>query len=247
MELSNFSSMPISSPSYPKGPYRFINREYFMIPYKTDPAAIRKALPSPLEPDGSNRVIFEFIRMPDSYGFGDYVESGVVIPALYKGEKVNYTAQMYLDCLPPIVAGREIWGFPKKLGFPKIEVESDTLVGTLDYGKQRVATGTMQYKFTAIDVESAAGKEFAKELSKTQVNFKLIPDVTGEMAIAQLVAYNICDIKLKGVFKGPARLHLIPHVQAPLADLPVLEVEEGLHLIADLTLPYGRVLHNYLK
>jgi acetoacetate decarboxylase len=26
--------------------------------------------------------------MPDSSGFGDYTESGIVIPAIYKGEKV---------------------------------------------------------------------------------------------------------------------------------------------------------------
>src|SRR5215469_1668301 len=109
-------SMPIASPSYPKGPYRFIDREFMIISYKSDPDAIREALPEPLEPDGSDTVLYEFIKMPDSAGFGDYTESGVVIPALFKNEPVNFTAQMYLDDEPPISGGREIWGFPKKLG-----------------------------------------------------------------------------------------------------------------------------------
>ena len=65
------ASMPVASPSYPRGPYRFINREYFIITYESDPQAIRDALPEPLEPDGSNTVLYEFIRMPDSTGFGD--------------------------------------------------------------------------------------------------------------------------------------------------------------------------------
>ncbi len=26
-------SMPIASPSYPRGPYRFVNREYFIVTY----------------------------------------------------------------------------------------------------------------------------------------------------------------------------------------------------------------------
>jgi len=35
--------------------------------------------------------------MPDSSGFGSYTESGIVIPAKYKGENVNFISQMYLD------------------------------------------------------------------------------------------------------------------------------------------------------
>jgi acetoacetate decarboxylase len=84
-------------------------------------------------------------------------------------------------------------------------------------------------------------------MTKTQVNFKLIPDIDGSPAIAQLVGYNLTDIQVKGGWSGRARLHLVPHVNAPVADLPVRKVLGGLHFIADLTLPYGRVLHDYLK
>jgi acetoacetate decarboxylase len=59
-------------------------------------------------------VHFEWIKMPDSSGFGTYTESGMVIPCRFRGEDVNFVAQMYLDDDPPISAGREIWGFPKK-------------------------------------------------------------------------------------------------------------------------------------
>jgi len=51
---------------------------------------------------------------------------------------------------------------------------------------------------------------------------------------------------VKGSWKGPARLSLVPHVNAPVADLPVRNVLGGRHFIADLTLPYGSVLHDYL-
>ena len=30
-------AMPLSSPAYPIGPYRFRNREYLIITYRTDP------------------------------------------------------------------------------------------------------------------------------------------------------------------------------------------------------------------
>ena len=72
-------SMPLHSPAYPRGPYRFVNREYLIIAYRTDPAALKKVVPKPLEIMDAI-VKYEFIRMPDSTGFGDYTESGQVIP-----------------------------------------------------------------------------------------------------------------------------------------------------------------------
>jgi acetoacetate decarboxylase len=243
--------MPAASPPYPRGPYRFIPRGYFIVTYASDPEAIRDALPEPLEPDGSGTVLYEFIRMPDSAGFGDYTESGVVIPARLDGEPVNFTAQMYLDDEPPIAGGREIWGFPKKHGNPRLAIVHDTLTGTLDYAGVQVALGTMSYKHQHLLYDVAGRKacssaSLVEKMSRTQVNLKIIPGVDGRAAIAQLVGYNLEDIQVKGGWSGPARLHLVPHVNAPVADLPARRVLGGLHFIADLTLPYGRVLHDYL-
>jgi acetoacetate decarboxylase len=244
-------SMPMASPSYPRGPYRFMQREYLIVTYLSDADAIRAALPAPLEPDGSGQVLYEFIRMPDSAGFGDYTESGVVIPALFQGQPLNFTAQMYLDDEPPIAGGREIWGFPKKRGNPRLTVNHDTLTGVLDYAGIQVAVATMGYKHQHLlyDVDgrkACSSDSIVQKMSQTQVNLKLIPHVDGTPAIAQLVAYELTDIQVHGAWSGPARLHLVPHVNAPVADLPVRSVVGGLHFIADLTLPYGRVIHDYL-
>ena len=251
-DVLNLPSVPAASPSYPRGPYRFIDREYLIITYESDPDAIRAALPEPLEPDGSNTVLYEFIRMPDSAGFGDYTESGVVIPATFRGEHVNFTAQMYLDDEPPIAGGREIWGFPKKHADPKLTIVHDTLTGTLTYAGVQIAIGTMGYKHQHIlyDVQgrkACSSDSIVEKMSKTQVNLKLIPDVDGTLAIAQLVAYNLADVQVKGAWSGPARLHLVPHVNAPVADLPVKRAIGGLHFIAYLTLPYGRIMFDYKK
>ena len=243
-DILDLPSMPLAGPSYPKGPYRFIDRQYMIISYETDPEIIRAQLPQPLEPVENPLVHYEWISMPDSSGFGSYTESGLVIPCRYKGEEMNFVSQMYLDDDPPIAAGREIWGFPKKYAHPKMEVVKDTLTGTLSYSGQLVAMGTMGYKH-----ESMAGsmEKTAESLAKTAVNLKFIPGVDGMPAICQLVAYNLTNITMKGSWTGPGRLHLIPHVNAPVADLPVRRIVGAHHFIADLTLPYGRVIHDYLK
>src|SRR5260221_10950004 len=126
-------SMPLNNPSFPPGPYRFYNREYLIIPYRTDPEALAAVVPEPLEVV-EPVVKYEFIRMPDSTGFGDYTETGQVIPVRLNGVEGGYTHAMYLDDEGPIAGGRELWGVPKKLASPKIAVESDVLVGALHYG-----------------------------------------------------------------------------------------------------------------
>ena len=242
-DILSLPSMPAASPSYPRGPYRFVNREYFIVVYETDRDALRAAVPEPLAPHKDNLVYYEWIRMPDSSGFGDYTESGTVIPCEYQGQACNFTSQMYLDCEPPIAAGREIWGFPKKYAQPTLRVASDTLTGTLKYAGESVAMGSMAYKHESLARDP--GKTLSA-LTKTQVNLKLIPDVDGTPKIAQSVAYNLTDITVRGSWTGPARLHLIPHVNAPVADLPIKSIVGGRHFIADLTLPFGRILHDYL-
>jgi acetoacetate decarboxylase len=72
----------LTSPTYPQGPYKFVNREFLIVTYRTDAKKLRELVPEPLEIDMDNPLVkFEFIRMPDSSGgFGDYTESGQVIP-----------------------------------------------------------------------------------------------------------------------------------------------------------------------
>jgi acetoacetate decarboxylase len=91
-EILQRPSMPLAGPSYPAGPYRFVNREYMVISYLTDQDVIRAQLPEPLEPVEIPVVHYEWIRMPDSSGFGSYTESGMVIPCRWQGEDMNFVA-----------------------------------------------------------------------------------------------------------------------------------------------------------
>jgi acetoacetate decarboxylase len=233
-------AMPLTSPAFPRGPYRFINREYLVITYRTDPDALRAVVPEPLEIT-EPLVKFEFIRMPDSTGFGSYTESGQIIPVTFRGVKGNYAHAMYLNDHPPIAGGRELWGFPKKLALARLETEIDTLVGTLDYGKARIAMATMGFKHRAVD---HAGVLTA--LAAPNFLLKIIPHVDGSARICELVRYHTTDVLLKGAWSAPGSLELHPHALAPVAELPVLKIESALHYIADLTLDLGEVVYDYL-
>jgi len=233
-------AMPLTSPAFPMGPYRFFDREFMVITYRTDPARLRAMVPEPLKlPEPL--VKYEFIRMPDSTGFGDYTETGQVVPVTFKGRKGTYQIAMYLNDHPPIAGGRELWGFPKKLGNPSLRKEVDTLVGTLDYGPVRVATGTMGYKHRAVDCATVLST-----LKEPNWLLKIIPHVDGTPRICELVEYYLEDIDLKECWTGPAALELHQHALAPVAELPVLEIVSAVHLRTDLTLGLGKVAYDYL-
>ena len=240
--LERAFAMPLTSPAYPHGPYRFVNREYLIITYRTDPAMLR-AVPEPLELGQHEALVkYEFIRMPDSNGFGDYTESGQVIPVSFRGRKGSYTHCMFLNDEGPIAGGRELWGFPKKLAEPTLRTEVDTLLGTLDYGPVRVATGTMGYKHSEASLANVKAS-----LEAPNFLLKIIPHVDGSPRICELVEYHLEDVTIRGAWTGPAALHLSPHALAPVADLPVLEIVSAIHILADLTLGLGRVVHDYLR
>jgi acetoacetate decarboxylase len=214
-------AMPLTSPAFPPGPYHFVNREFLIVTYRTELDALRAVVPEPLQIT-EPIVKYEFIRMPDSTGFGDYTESGQVIPVSFEGQAGGYVHSMYLNDEAPIAGGRELWGFPKKLASPSLTVERDTLLGTLDYGPVRVATATMGYKHRTLDPAAVRAGMLAPNYL-----LKIIPHVDGSARICELVRYFLEDVVVK-------------------AQLPVLEVLSSAHILTDMTLGMGSVIHDYL-
>jgi acetoacetate decarboxylase len=73
---------------------------------------------------------------------------------------------------------------------------------------------------------------------------KIIPHVDGTPRICELVEYHLEDVALTGAWAGPAPLHLSHHAHRSLR---VLEIVSAIHILADLTLGLGKVVHDYLR
>ncbi len=118
-------AIPLTYPALPSGSYRFVNREYFIIRYRTDPEAFRRVVPAPFEL--TERVVnYEFIRIPDSTGFGDYTGQAIILRGPDRQLRPSDVSQRsYADRR----RARAVEIF-RKLAHPKLAVETDTLVGT---------------------------------------------------------------------------------------------------------------------
>jgi acetoacetate decarboxylase len=240
-EVRRQSTTPLGAPAYPSGRYRFTGREYLNILYRTDAEAMRRVVPEPLTV-ADPLVKFEVMRMPDVTGLGSFTESGQVLHVEYEGESADYLHAMYVDSLASIASGREISAFPKKSGKPRLYVDSDTLVGTLDYGTLRVATATMGYKHAPMRDEDAIA-----EIGRPTFGLKMLPGYDRRPRVLELARSQITDITVRGAWTGPARLQLFEHVLAPLADLPVREIVSASHIVTDLTLGRASPVFDYLQ
>jgi acetoacetate decarboxylase len=72
-----------------------------IISYRTDREALKRIVPEPLEFIEAV-VRNEFIRMPNSTGFGTYAGSAQVVPVRFRGEMGGYTHAMFLDAHEPV-------------------------------------------------------------------------------------------------------------------------------------------------
>ncbi|MFG3097714.1 acetoacetate decarboxylase [Streptomyces sp. NPDC048202] len=239
-DVARLFTTPVDAPAYAPTRYQFTNREYLNIYYRTDPDALRRLVPEPLTV--TNPVVrFEIMRMPDVTGLGDYTEAGQLVAVEHEGEAGEFNLAMYVDSVPAISSGREYSAYPKKSGSPSLYVDSDTLVGTLDYGTLRVATATMGYKHHAMDLDEARA-----EICSPNFMIKTVPNYDGTLRVCDLVRTQVTDVTVKSAFTGPARLELFAHVMAPLSDLPVLEVVSASHIVTDLTLNPVKPVYDYL-
>lgn len=238
-------AMPIMAPSYPRVLRHIHNRESLFIKYTTSRNAILANLPYNVEANDDNVVLLSWNKT-ESTGIGAYNKFNVHIPCRYRGEEFLFAVLSVIDSGVTLNAGREIFGQPCKYGFPELFIDKDTLSAKLSFGNQTVVAGTSLYKHTAMSLTDAAALASTPEL-----NLKFIPGVSGKPDIAQLVAirYSQPELDMSIMHTSKARVALFPHVNAPVADLPVNEQQQcqAYHLRIKHCRMQGEILHDYIS
>ncbi len=242
--LQKYFSTPLDNPLVPRFPIEFRDTEILTILYRTDQAAIEEIVPEPLEVV-SDYVLVHFYHMNDAEWFGRYHEFAAQVEVQLKGggEHGVFSPYLYLGNDGAIATGREIYGQPKKYGDIELEVYDDLIVGRVRRNSIDVITGTLPYKIHRAEPQELTGRvPFT-----TNINLKLVPNIDGEPAIAQLTARTFENVRVKECWKGPATVEIRPNANAPLYRLPVRQVIEGFYWVVDFVLPFGRVIYDYLR
>jgi acetoacetate decarboxylase len=148
---ANFVPSPEFSPPYPPLPHHFNDNHNLRILCQAPNGAIKRALPSPLEQNGDNDLfVLQMGWSPDCEGFNVH-EIQINVPVKWKNSVGATTLIEYIDSDMGLIAGREIWGWPKKMA--EI-VWTETETGwTVDCYKQKDQGGIplMKIEYTVSD------------------------------------------------------------------------------------------------
>ncbi len=239
-------SFPWDAPLVPPFPFQFRDVSILTACWRTEPAAIARLLPPPLEPTG-DVVLAHIYKMPDTDFVGSAHECNVMVGASLNHQGVTveggYSTGLYLDSDVGVAHGREVHGQPKKLASLKLEARGDLIVGEVERNGITILTATLPYKQRAVDPA-----EMRRHFDFTEnINYKLIPNIDGTPAIRQLTARRLTDVEVFECWAGPCTVELRPNAQAPVWRLPVVEPLEGFFWRANFTLVPGRVLYDYLE
>ncbi|HEY9817769.1 MAG TPA: acetoacetate decarboxylase family protein [Candidatus Obscuribacterales bacterium] len=238
------TTMPAQNPSYRKGPWYYRDTEALMITYLTDEDAALDVLPSDLElvQPATAFMVLEFNHFSTSGGPYGEVYTGIL--CMFEGQVYGYTNAVYVTTENALIAGREIWGFGKKLAH-RIEL---TQLGTGEIeGVVELNKGNIVARATVLPHENLAASVM-EDLPLAVL--KIIPDVEGsdKPAIAQLNSVLFKGVPHKGpdgkdeLYGGPGRLEVSKHSDV---NLPVLQVVDAKYLRMTADLPYGKILKTY--
>ena len=165
-------SMPRQCGLYPPPPYIYHNMRAILAIVQCKPGIKEKYLPPEFEPIDYGIDIVFVTEYPES-SLGPYNEALVLLNCSYKGNPGAYVFNIYVDSEEALTAGREIYGYPKKMCDIKLSPIQDNKV-----------RGTLTRKgITFLDIEvdlldRAPGMDPSVMISNMPLyNLKIIPDV----------------------------------------------------------------------
>jgi hypothetical protein len=114
---AKFVPSPIFSPPYPPLPHHFSNLKTIQILCKAPKGAIKRALMPPLQPAGDADTFVLLLGWTGDVEKGGYNVHEIAInaPVQWKDKTGNTTVIEYIDSDMGLLAGREPYGWPKKM------------------------------------------------------------------------------------------------------------------------------------
>jgi acetoacetate decarboxylase len=123
--------MPLGASLYPPPPHHFRGARQAWATYEGDPDSVERLLPPGVEPDSDPPILQTWVSWYPWSSFGPYHEAFVMVRVEVDGVRYWYQPVIFTDNEAPLAAGREIWGFAKKLAVMRWDEGGAALGGAL--------------------------------------------------------------------------------------------------------------------
>jgi acetoacetate decarboxylase len=249
-------SLPIGpGVAYGPPPYLYRGVEDIFVSYEADPAGVEALLPPGLEPADETPVCIAWGRWIPFSSFGPYHEAYVMIRASFEGQTYLYQPFIFTDNEIPLVAGREIWGYAKKLAV--MERHSGGGGDGVAFGEQLFFTVERPRGQRIMTMSITCERIFdPAELEDLPVmSTRLIPNAEPDSppSVAQLVRLDVEAPMHKSadgtpmLFTGRASVSMDARSEVdPWHLLAPKRIIQGWFGVFDFDLYHGRVVHDYL-
>lgn len=228
-------SMPADAAAYQRPPFYYRDTRSISVAFETDADAALEALPAPLSLGEPATAILSFYEYRWTT-FGPYNEAILSLMVGHKGRPMNYIMHIAVTTEPPMLAGREIWGFPKKLAQIEFKSDRDMIFGTLERPAGiRLASAIVRPERPADNGHSAA---------VPPVSMRLIPSAeeNGRPSCAEIIETNAA-IKVHEAWTGVGSIAFAESSQLdPWNRLPVKRIIQANYVRSEMTLGFGRVI-----
>ncbi len=229
---------PVISQLYSPPPLIWRDTRVVLVVYETDIDRVRAVLPEPMEPAG-NKVIAWVSDTPLGTQ-GACGEACLYVQARYGDLEGTYEPYLYVTTEIPLAAGREIWGFAKKIAKIDLRLERDIYQGVVE----RVGTQIMKIQTTVDSPASFDGLPWGKD---GVFSLKVIPGAAvDEPALRQLVI-TAGQVNAVGghFFEGRGSIAFEHSDIDPLDLLKPVRVLGGYYGIVEMFLPLGKIVHRF--
>ncbi len=228
-------SMPVDSPAYQAPPYHYRNAQAIAVKFETDLDAALEALPAPLQLIEPATANLSFYWYPFTT-FGPYHEVILRLYAQHEGKPLTYVQQIFVDTEPPMLAGREIWGFPKKLATIGLARDRDMIVGTLERpAGVRLASMIVRPEQPISNLPSSGPTTGLRIIPAAEVG-------ATRPACAELVAADT-QHTIREAWEGTGSISFPDHSALdPVDRFPVKRILKSTYMEYDIMLPGGRII-----
>jgi acetoacetate decarboxylase len=240
-------SMPLGASLYPEPPHHFHGARQAWATYEANTATVCSMLPPGVEPDSNPPICQLWVCDYPSTTFGPYLESFITVRVRVDGVRYWYQPVIFTNREPALAAGREIWGFAKKLADMDWREEAEQIVFTIERPRgKRIATFTMTR-------DRIAAVEEIEGLPVLSLRYIPPSDPKRPPAAAELVRLDVIGAIHESAGLGnvlwagrPSVTMDSPSTVDPWYLLAPHKILAGHAQTTDFSLPLGAVVRDYL-
>ena len=228
--LANANNMPVHAPLYPSPfvPYEARDQRILYAVCRGSEEVVRAILePTPFDYAGDDRFAVSVVDFT-SNAKCPFFDVAIVVPVSFRGQPGGHYVFEYEDNDAAIVAGRELWGYPKKQAAIGIDEQAD---GTWVGWAERKGTRIIELAVTP-DADAPMPPALP---TLPHLNLRTFPAPDGPgTSLRQVVGRDTSpDLVLKMQKPGRVRLSLAPVPGCPLDLFTPFEVLGGYLAVAD--------------